>query len=139
MLKLKGTYPAATLKLLNRSYADYDTDRLTPIDPEIKVAWVAALRSDAYKQDSSSFQLVGEHGHCCLGVLCDILPNTTWKAASKEAVYIDPASKHIPAGIAKTIGLTDDAQSVLSDLNDADGSRGGMNFDGIADFIEIEL
>ena len=47
------------------------TDRM---NPEIKTAWVEALRSDEYEQGTD--MLVqwesGDLAYCCLGVLCDL-------------------------------------------------------------------
>jgi len=37
---------------------------------EIAEKWVAALRSGEYQQERG--YLHTEHGHCCLGVLCDL-------------------------------------------------------------------
>lgn len=37
---------------------------------EIAERWVAALRSGEYEQTVGYLQT--EHGHCCLGVLCDL-------------------------------------------------------------------
>ena len=40
------------------------------LDPELKAKWLAALRSDEYKQGKYCLNIEGEF--CCLGVLCDI-------------------------------------------------------------------
>jgi len=37
---------------------------------DIATKWVAALRSGEYQQERGFLQT--EHGHCCLGVLCDL-------------------------------------------------------------------
>lgn len=42
--------------------------KLTP--PEAKRAWVDALKSGNYKQTECC--LNDKHGHCCLGVACDV-------------------------------------------------------------------
>ena len=139
MLKLKGTYSQATLDLLEKACSGYPEDALTPIDPEVKTLWVAALRSNVYKQDSKSLALVGKYGHCCLGVLCETVPYITWKPDSTEGMYIQPSNAQIPQDIANTLKLTNKIQEILSSLNDTPAEYGGMDFDGIADFIEIEL
>lgn len=38
--------------------------------PEIKAAWIAALRSGEYSQTTG--HLRDDVGYCCLGVLCDL-------------------------------------------------------------------
>lgn len=47
---------------------------VTKMNPEVKAAWVAALRSGDYRQGKRKlFQYrEGEKVHCCLGVLCDL-------------------------------------------------------------------
>lgn len=46
------------------------------MDPKVKARWVAALRSDKYKQTKGKLEKLnrqGEYvGNCCLGVLCRI-------------------------------------------------------------------
>lgn len=37
---------------------------------DVAKKWVAALRSGEYEQERGYLQT--EHGHCCLGVLCDL-------------------------------------------------------------------
>jgi len=38
--------------------------------PEIKAAWIAALRSGKYKKTVGDLR--NPNGFCCLGVLCDL-------------------------------------------------------------------
>jgi hypothetical protein len=40
------------------------------MNPAVKAAWVAALRSGEYEQTTEA--LKDRRGHCCLGVLCDL-------------------------------------------------------------------
>lgn len=50
---------------------------LLKLRPEVKTAWLAALRSGDYKQTSGMLQ--SEDGSfCCLGVLCDLSSQGSW-------------------------------------------------------------
>lgn len=40
------------------------------MQPEIKKAWIEALRSGAYAQTRGALKV--SRGYCCLGVLCDL-------------------------------------------------------------------
>lgn len=40
------------------------------MNPEVKVLWLAALRSGEYEQGASALKRGGKY--CCLGVLCDL-------------------------------------------------------------------
>lgn len=42
------------------------------MDPEVKAAWTAALRSGDYKQCREQLHEADSDQYCCLGVLCDL-------------------------------------------------------------------
>lgn len=47
------------------------------MNKELKKKWVEALRSGKYQQGTNYLKQRGESGvirHCCLGVLCEIMP-----------------------------------------------------------------
>lgn len=46
------------------------------LKPEVKEAWVKALRSGEYPQSTRSLQ--NNNGFCCLGVLCDLAMKNGW-------------------------------------------------------------
>jgi hypothetical protein len=50
-------------------------NRYDKMNPEVKAAWVAALRSGERQQDVGSLRT--ENGYCCLGVLCDLHAKAT--------------------------------------------------------------
>lgn len=106
--------------------------------------------------------VTGEIGYCCLGVLCDIVDPTRWKRREDSVSYAegpvfswgpfrafklmltDGMEKFkaggyantgvVPPTLAKSIGLTGDAQQKLSRMNDD-----GQSFSYIADWIEENL
>jgi len=47
------------------------------MSPELKVGWVAALRSDEYEQGRGGLR-DSEGGHCCIGVLADLIDPNGW-------------------------------------------------------------
>lgn len=104
------------------------------LNPEIKVKWLAALRSGKYTQGYD--ELKNNNKYCCLGVLAEILGilktdvNSRGKitcSTQAESSYFD-----IPSDIARDIGLK--YQDVLIQMNDQIA-----NFNEIADWIEINL
>jgi hypothetical protein len=115
--------------------------------PEIKEAWVKALRSGEYQQGKEALRI--EDQYCCLGVLCDIhrkqeqLSNQEdWKLVENGFTYIYNGSREtLPRIVTKWAGLEDDdpwfynekkfRTDPLSVLNDE-----GYTFDDIADLIE---
>lgn len=46
------------------------------MDKTLKTKWINALLSGSYGQTTG--QLQGEHGYCCIGVLCDISDRGEW-------------------------------------------------------------
>jgi hypothetical protein len=56
------------------------------MNPEIKAMWVSALRSSNYKQGHGSLRNTGNE-YCCLGVLCDLMPNADGKWYIVEVHY----------------------------------------------------
>ena len=99
--------------------------------------WVAALRSEQYKQTTGALRK-GD-SFCCLGVLCNLHAIAHPKIARKE---VDPREylRHggtLPnkvmrwAGMSTQTGLLFYRGDTLADLNDH-----GSPFDEIADVIE---
>jgi hypothetical protein len=56
------------------------------MNPEIKAMWVSALRSGNYKQGHGSLRNT-DNEYCCLGVLCDLMPNADGKWYIVEEHY----------------------------------------------------
>lgn len=110
------------------------------MNPEIKAAWVAALRSGEYKQGRGQLRNTDDE-YCCLGVLCDLavkagvtewvfsLESTSYGCGAYEATVVPPPEVR-----------EWDEHSGLSEkglifANDEEG----MTFDQIADLIEADL
>lgn len=129
------------------------------LKPEVKTAWVNALRSEEYVQTSHVLRSVDD-GYCCLGVLCDLAVkegygNWTESPWSDEGVQYEGPDGITDGGIPPdsivewAFGsplverpfrvralLGDDEESVhLADLND----QHGYSFLDIANVIEEQM
>jgi hypothetical protein len=125
------------------------------INPEVKAAWVTALRSGEYKQGQGKLRI--ENHYCCLSVLCDLHRIVTeegqWmfdghyyytpdSAKNGNAYSLTSAVKlWIGIGINDTLrvphkGPTGHELPIhLSDLND----EYDLSFSQLADIIEKHL
>ncbi len=109
------------------------------MNPEIKAAWLEALRSGRYKQGRGSLRENDEY--CCLGVLCDIVPKAEWNG---DEVCYGPEHEYgiLPTTLATELGIDEDPRVIideeetsLSAVNDC----GSYDFTQIADLIEEQL
>lgn len=109
---------------------------------EVKTQWIAALRSGTYQQTNSA--LCKNGSYCCLGVLCEITPDIKRKKAQIspwdkdttieiEFAYKDEnyRSGYLPSQLASEVGLSEEQQSKLANMNDE-----GISFVEIAGYIE---
>lgn len=121
------------------------------MNPEWKAKWVAALRSNQFKQGRGRLGQRTPEGECfcVLGVLCEIMH--TEKTIDDEGAYIyaDTSTGLLPLSVAREAGIpaSEDERSVnvivkfegmatsLAYLNDA----GRLTFPQIADIIEQDL
>lgn len=121
--------------------AEEEPPVFTPLDPEFKAKWLAALRSGNYKQASGS--LVRLHSDpqtaefCCLGVACDIVDPTAWSDAyngdSRESLVRDWCD--LSYDTTDSFPFIDPAASdFLATRNDS-----GATFEQIANWIEENL
>jgi len=114
------------------------------MNPEIKAAWVAALRSGEYSQGRG--RLRNDHAFCCLGVLCD-LHRKAGLGEWRNTVYVPfgdiPESMQLPSAVDRWAGITNDriTRGVLPAYNDGDidNQIGEHSFGQIADYIEQHL
>ncbi len=106
------------------------------MNPEVKAAWVKALRSGEYSQGTGQLRSA-EEKYCCLGVLCDIAPVGEWGGEAYIAGPDDWASAFLPRRVADWAGLSSTNPAIggtggeLSYKNDR-----GATFAQIADLIE---
>ncbi len=126
------------------------------MNPEVKTAWVAALRSGEYKQGRDRLICkIGEDKfeHCCLGVLCELAVRAevvqrldlgdglfAYKAVHSRFVekFSPPPEVSDWAGVAVSEWYSKNGNTRghgLMGLND----RRGLSFAQIADVIEEEL
>lgn len=123
------------------------------MNSEVKIKWVAALRSNKYKQTTGILS-DGEGSFCCLGVLCDIAVTEGIIAegrtrfgdkvyytddTTESSAYLVPAVQEW-AGITETGTIPYNSEKpvgypTLADLND----RAGYSFEEIANVIEERL
>lgn len=112
------------------------------MDAEIKSKWLAALRSGEYKQTKDVLcQLVedkGTHaGHCCLGVLCEVMGLAS-EVADDGKWFLDEGGSaknriYMPTNASNRAGIRQ-SEGELMGMNDA-----GKPFAEIADWIEQNL
>lgn len=115
--------------------------------PEIKAAWVAALRSGEYTQGRGLLLQITPEGNplfCCLGVLCDLAIKAgqakAWQTSTQSigSKTCDEATAHLPAVVAKWAGVNASPKidgSTLVHWNDEERA----DFNKIADLIEVNL
>lgn len=121
------------------------------MDSDVKEDWIQALRSGDYTQGQGTMKKKkdGDVRHCCLGVLCEILPGH-WAKKEKGFTYVykdDFASRVLPGSVVEDVGLSSDEPQVeidggqveLSILNDGKMGLKRYTFDEIADLIEEQL
>lgn len=109
--------------------------------PEIKTAWIAALRSGKYQQGRGT--IFDGQAYCCLGVLGRLLADqgicelkSFANGAYHSLVFKDGASSSsIPAALREEIGLTQDDCDRAITRNDTVR----QSFPEIADWIEKNL
>jgi len=111
--------------------------------PKIKTKWLAALRSGEYRK---STRVLKRHystkpGHCCLGVLCEIIKDDFPRAAELIApsnVYGTAAKPSVNATLdhetLEYVEMGLDRMKKLATMND-----NGKRFSRIADYIEKHL
>lgn len=99
---------------------------------ERRAHWVKTLRSNKYKQTTSTLQ--DAQGFCCLGVLCDLADDHRWAFEAPVFNYLAGGTKHNtmpPDYVLEDVGVTESQAGDLADLND-----NGLSFELIADCIE---
>ena len=106
------------------------------MNEELKIKWLAALRSEDYTQGKD--YLCKNNKFCCLGVLCDVIDSSKWvKSMFTPGAfgYIDPICMGgLPVHIGEKFNINSVMQFQLSSMND-----NGYSFAEIADFIEENL
>lgn len=95
---------------------------------ELKQQWIEALRSGEYKQIKNI--LKDEIGYCCLGVLCDIIPD--WTISEDGDSVVELGRYNTYDKIEKILGVD---STTLTTMNDDDGKT----FAEIADYIEQNI
>lgn len=144
-----GEYKQTRGKLRDNNVVEYvwtaepDGREWTPPEGFVKPAYTSLF---AYKETQ------GTIGHCCLGVLCDLLAKNDWQQEEwvddddvEPTILDEPDFEHdwhhswdngenlLSDYALAQVGLTEDQQNALAQLND-----GGKSFSEIADFIESE-
>lgn len=129
------------------------------MNPDIKAAWLEALRSGRYTQGKNVLRTYDDR-YCCLGVLCDlhskatgtkwdknsqfcyeyeeaegVLPHSvvSWAELDGDLLYYDDPDTEF-CTVAVTIGQESHRRDDLALLNDR-----GESFEMIADLIEAYI
>jgi hypothetical protein len=122
------------------------------MNQELKQKWIEALRSGKYIQGQGALRSVDEDEYCCLGVLCEYLPNVRWENGddsnytavlfnelgdvTRSTLFL-PGTLNVDLGLNILIREDGDSYTIYSMLmymNDE-----GKNFNEIADYIERYL
>jgi hypothetical protein len=113
------------------------------MDKKVKAKWLKALRSRKYKQ--TTLALHDSQGHCCLGVLCDIVEPDKWANDEVDGYKVhDPKAYRSDSGdstdlpsdkLCKKVGLDLEVLDQLTRMNDTEGKK----FYQIARWIERNL
>lgn len=114
------------------------------MNPKIKAKWVAALRSNEYKQGTRQLRTAG-NSFCCLGVLCNLHAQAHPEIAARQArpgAYmgrsgIAPVAVRDWAGLLNCAGDSVHINGVLKEL--ASHNDNGATFAQIAYAIEAQL
>ena len=115
------------------------------MNPEIKTAWVDALRSGEYTQGRRALQVNGEF--CCLGVLCDLAVKAganVHVAYEENFVTYDSCKGMPPLSVRAWAGISTDDGDIVDDGDEvfgllADRNDRGDTFALIAEIIEERL
>lgn len=112
------------------------------MDAEIKSKWVTALRSGEYIQGEGALKrrFADEPVvHCCIGVLAEVaglqLDERPGAADRTVRWSVDGDDGQLSDAILEQLGLTDETQSELIDMND----NRDFDFNDIAHYIEENL
>lgn len=93
------------------------------LNKDFKKKWLDSLRGKrkfkGKKFTKTKGKLKDRHGHCCLGVACELIDPTKWLF---DDLYfgenMDNSRMQIPQSIAKKYNISNNQQIILSDLND---------------------
>lgn len=118
------------------------------MNPTLKTAWLAALRSGDYVQTTCT--LKDDTGYCCLGVLCrvaldeDLLPleyEVHEDPTKLRFVFIDEDDSYSDAKelAPGAFGIPQKDQLTLMGMNDGSDGMEKHSFTQIADWIEENL
>lgn len=112
----------------------------------LKEKWTTALRSGKYKQAMGKLKGRARYnpngfdvGHCCLGVLLDIVQPDGWTTdrhgiahtGASRSVKHECFNQYINPSLAHSLGLPAGTQKILGKMNDT-----GSDFEQIAQYIE---
>ena len=119
-----------------------DKQQLTPLQE----SWVEALESGDYTQTTGQLrrtpiagEILGvavtiEEAFCCLGVACDLLPDTSWDGDDTDNAY-PSATADLPKAVRQAFGFR--TSSGVFTLDGDNKSLVGMNDEDKLSFAEI--
>ena len=97
------------------------------MNKEIKTKWLAALRSGKYEQGFGALKTPS--GHCCLGVLCDVIDPTAWKRNCHRGRVQTPG-EYVRSLLPSSFNF-----DILVEMNDENHD----SFENIANYIDKNL
>ena len=109
------------------------------MNKEIKEKWIAALRSDEYKQGRGYLRKNEEF--CAMGVLCDVVSPESWEQIGL-GYYVEPGyyrmqlrTMSAPESVVSAAELHSADAQIIEQMNDDNK----LSFENIADWIERRL
>lgn len=115
---------------------------MNKMNPEWKAKWLAALRSDDFRQATTVLRGVkdidGKPTCCCLGVICHLIDPSHWTTSSTvKSAYDYDYGWHgvLSPRVQELLGIPGPLVNALVSMNDFEGK----SFLEIADWIEANL
>lgn len=124
---------------------------ITKLPPEVKTKWLEALRSGKYTQTQGVLRRDKpadrrSAGHCCLGVLCDVIDPTRWmdvgggiSAWGERSSTAFPNADYIPHPVYLSLSSRVGGDTMVASFLAAQNDDGKWNFNQIATWIEENL
>ena len=103
--------------------------------PDIKQAWLTALRSGDYQQGQGYLRQGDQY--CCLGVLCDLYGKAVgpeWEAADDDVHAMHGTESSLPFRVQEWARIASPNPLDLVEMND-----NGSTFEELANIIEESL
>lgn len=116
-------------------------DTFAPRDVVVKV-WLRRLRSGAFAQGYEFLHNIETNRYCAFGVLCEVVRDypisveplaiSLGRTGGTWATFYDGFARQVPGWITNCLGISDETEHEILELND----EFVVSFSEIADYIE---